>query len=53
MKKQTAANNEFLKRVKKTWNKPTFKKASVLVNNGQEKEARAYIQSFTKRPLDY
>ncbi len=53
MKKQTAGNNAFLKAVKKLWNTPIFKKASLLVNTEGEDAARAYVQTFTTKPLDY
>ncbi len=53
MTKQTVANNDFLRNVKKAWNKNIFKKASLLVNSDGEDVARAYVQQFTRKTLTY
>lgn len=39
MTKQTAANNEFLKKTKETYNEPIFKRLSKLVNDGKQELA--------------
>lgn len=53
MKKQTAANNDFLKQVKKIWNEKVFQQAAKILNNEGIDAARAYVQQFTTKPLNY
>jgi hypothetical protein len=53
MKKQTATNNKFLKETKRIWAKGIFKKASEILNNEGETKARAYVQTFSTKPLSY
>lgn len=43
MKKQTTANNNFLKNVKKDWNEKIFKKASLILNTEGETAARKFV----------
>jgi hypothetical protein len=52
-KKQTAANNAFLKNVKRDWNDRIYKRGAELVNTQGEDAARAYVQQHTTRPLGY
>ena len=52
-KKQTAANNNFLKNTKIRFNHLIFKKASSVLNIEGETKAREYVQSFTKTPLSF
>jgi hypothetical protein len=51
--KQTAANNAFLKNVKRDWNDRIYKRALDLINTQGEDAARAYVQGFTTAPLGY
>lgn len=51
--KQTAANNIFLKSVKRDWNTKFYKHTLNLVNNQGEDAARAYLQRFTTATLNY
>ena len=53
MIKQTATNNTFLKETKRIFNHLIFKKASKIMNEDGEKEARNYVQSFTTKKLTY
>ena len=53
MTKQTVANNDFLKNVKRDWNSKIFKKASELVNVDGEEAARKFVQQFTTEKLGY
>ena len=53
MKKQTAGNNNFLKNVRKMWNTQVFKKAALLVNTESEDKAREFVQTLTRKPLEY
>ena len=51
--KQTAANNEFLKNVKRDWNSKIYKKASEIINEQGEQAARQFVQQFTTKSLGY
>ncbi len=53
MTKQTIANNNFLKNVKRDWNTKIFKKASELVNTEGVEAARKFVQQFTTQKLGY
>lgn len=49
MTKQTASNNELLKRVKATYNKATYKEVSKMLNEKGESAARELLNTFTLR----
>jgi hypothetical protein len=51
-RKQTAANNPFLAKVKRAMNAPIFREASRLANAEGEAAARAYVQRFFVSPVD-
>jgi hypothetical protein len=51
-RKQTAANNAFLAKVKRAMNAPIFREASRLANAEGEAAARAYVQRFFVSPVD-
>ena len=53
MKKQTSANNEFLRNVKRDWNEKIYKKALVILNTDGVEKAREFVQQFTTKPLGY
>ncbi len=53
MKKQTIANNDFLRKTKQIWNGKIFKKAAKILNQEGEAKAREYVQTFTTKPLTY
>lgn len=51
MKKQTAANNEFLAAVKKLMNKPIYQETLNTVNAEGEDVARVYLQQYFRTPV--
>lgn len=51
--KQSAANNTFLKNVKKNFNSKIYKMALHLVNKAGEQTARQYVQQYTREKLNY
>jgi hypothetical protein len=50
-KKQTAGNNELLRKAKRVWNAPTFKKAAAIMNAEDEAATVAYLQQFVNVPV--
>jgi hypothetical protein len=50
-KKQTAGNNELLRKAKRVWNKPIFAKVAAIVNAEGEGAAVAYLQQFVTEPV--
>lgn len=51
IKKQTTANNEFLRQVKTLMNKKIYKTSATLVNTEGEDSAREWLQRFFNRPV--
>jgi hypothetical protein len=49
-KRQTAGNNPFLRKVKRIFNAPVFKRVSELVNAGDEAAARGFLATFHADP---
>ena len=52
MKKQTAANNTFLRQVKTLMNGKVYQKVLGLVNSEGENAAREYLQGFFRQPIN-
>jgi hypothetical protein len=50
-KKQTAGNNTLLRKAKRVWNTPTFKRAAEIMNAEGEAAMVAYLQQFVNRPV--
>jgi hypothetical protein len=51
-KKQTAANNPFLRDAKDALNAPTYRKAAAILNAEGEAAARAYLAGFFRAGID-
>lgn len=49
--KTTAGNNEILRKAKRVWNAPTFKKAAAIMNAEGEAATVAYLQQFVNCPV--
>jgi hypothetical protein len=49
--KQTAGNNALLRKAKRVWNTPTFKRAAEIMNAEGEAATVAYLQQFVNRPV--
>lgn len=51
-RRQTAANNALLAKVKRVMNGKIFKRAGEILNAEGEDAARAYLQQFFSRPFE-
>jgi hypothetical protein len=49
--KQTAGNNALLRKAKRVWNIPTFKRAAEIMNAEGEAATVAYLQQFVRVPV--
>jgi hypothetical protein len=49
--RQTANNNDFLRKAKRVWNAPTYQKASEILNAEGEAATIAYLQQFVTLPV--
>jgi len=51
MKKQTAGNNDYLKRARATWNDPIYKEVLRIYNERGHDAAQRYTQAYTRIPV--
>jgi hypothetical protein len=49
--KQTAGNNALLRKAKRVWNAPIFKRAAEIMNADGETATVAYLQQFVTEPV--